>query len=114
MTTSFSPSSGSRSARTWLSPPAFLCRFSRVSNTSTPAATARSGVASVQLSATTMMRSGAASCACNASMVAEIRSASLCAGTRTVIVTGPWNTPRVAAMTTFGASGMSSASEDLR
>lgn len=40
--------------------------------------------------------------------------ASLCAGIKTVTVTGPWNTPRVSAMTIFGASGIFPASSERR
>lgn len=84
--------------------------LSFVSKTSTPAARASSGVASVQLSATTMMRSGGSDWVCREVSVAAIRSSSLCAGMRTVMVTGPWKTPRVSAMTIFGASGVPTSS----
>lgn len=71
-------------------------------------------MASVQLSATTTTRSGPSCWDCREAIVAEMRSASLCAGMRTVIVTGPWKTPDVSAMTSFGASGVPRASLERR
>ena len=101
-------------ARAWLRAPPFLWTLSTEAKTPTPAARARSGVESVQLSATTMIRSGGSTCSCSEVMVAEIRSSSLCAGMRTVMVTGPWKTPRVSAMTILGARGMPFSSWERR
>jgi hypothetical protein len=57
-----------------------LCVFPSVTMTSTPAARARSGVLSVQLSAITMMRSAGTVWARSAARVCWMDPSSLCAG----------------------------------
>lgn len=73
-----------------------------------------STVRSVQLSATTTMRSGGVDCSASDASVAPIWASSLWAGISAVIVTSPAYRPRVAAMTRRGASGRSSRSGSVR
>ncbi len=113
MTTSLSPSDGSRSASTWFSAPAFFSVLPTVSNHSTPVASATATVPSVQLSATTMTRSGRRDWERSAGRVDGRIDSSSCDGIRTVTVTGLLSQV-VCAMRTTGASGVSSGSSDLR
>jgi hypothetical protein len=106
MTTSLWPCSGSRRRSTWLSAPAFLRVLATDSTTSTPAPWAIATVASVQLSATTMIRSGRCDWPTRDAIVARRDASSLCAGIRTVTVTGPSKTSWVRAMTILGANGL--------
>ena len=74
--------------------------------TSVPAASARATVESLQLSATTITRSAGRVCARRDARVSGSDASSLCAGTSTVTVTGPANSPRVLSITIRGASGV--------
>ncbi len=113
ITTSLSPRVGSRSASTWFRAPAFFSVLPTVSNHSTPLACATATVSSVQLSATTMTRSGRRDCDSRAGSVVGRIDSSLCDGIRTVTVTGLLS--HVAcAIRTIGASGVSRGSSDRR
>ena len=84
MTTSRVSMSSNIAESAWLSAPAFFSVLATVVKTSAPCCRAISTVSSVQLSATTTIRSGGLVWPYNDSRVAAIVSASLCAGTSTV------------------------------